>query len=254
MPRRRLAQLKLAAALHHPRPSNPEQAPGVAALAAEALTTMSQAPVVSRAWVQARERWHAQALRRWVMPGHARVALIGGGLNPTPLGLPPGLIGQGALAIVDRPEVLKHRRDALEAIGLREPATIGLIPADPLEPEAWLPSLEKLEGGAELPLIVLWQGSACYAGFSALQVVMTGLSQHAASGSGVRFGFDWLAPASRSLPASLRDPLMSFGDPLPIDVLGVALALKACGARDVRDVPLLVHDDLCVGVATEAIF
>jgi hypothetical protein len=237
--RRALLQLTQEAAWRHPDPAHPAAWPAATALAGEALGA-AEGPLAARRWCERRDRWHDRALRRRCLPGHARVALIGAGLDPRAWALPPGLLGQGWLAHLDRADVLAARAHRLEAAGIAAPPQVITLAADPLQPDQVLAALRALgEGGG----LALWIGGAGPCGVSGVEALVEGV----AALGGWHLGMDWLATDAADEAA-----LSPWGPPLPWSPEGLALWLRALGARDVQTDALLTRAGRPLGLGTLA--
>jgi O-methyltransferase involved in polyketide biosynthesis len=243
---RPLPRLSLEAAWRHPEPEAPQRHPAATALAGQALEE-AQARGADHLWCQRRDQWHDACLRRFVIPGHARVILAGGGLDPRGHRLPPGMLGPGLLALLDRPEVLRARTSRLRAAQLQEPPQIQQVAADPTRPRQLTMALRVAGLLRQRAALLLWVGCANLAGLDGLEALLGSLRQ--LDLAGLRLAFDWIGSTAR-LPDAQRAALEPYGPPLPWNATGMDLWLRAQGAQDPQTTALLSSGPLQVGFGT----
>lgn len=243
---RSLDHLGLQAALRRQEPATD---PIVSALStpagAAALETLS--PTL-RAWWTVRDRWFDRVLRRLIMPGHARVMWLGAGLDPSPLRWPPGLLGEGSLWLVDRPDVLDARAERLAAAGLSDPACARFVQDDPIGSDRWLSVLHEQAPNDGVPLLVLVTGLAPFWSMDRLQHVAQGLM--ALPHQRLFVGFDWFGPGLRGLDAPMVQALGAAGAPFGLDRLGLEMIWRALGADRIDTEAILSHGAREVGMVT----
>lgn len=244
---RPLPQLSREAAWRHPDPEAPQSHPCATALAGP---PQPDAPWLrpARLWCQRRDAWHDACLRRFIIPGHARVLLAGAGLDPRGHRLPPGMLGPGLLVLLDRPAVLRERSARLRAAGLEEPPQAQQVAADPTQPQQLALALRVAGLLRDPAALLLWSGCANLAGLEGLQDLIASLRQ--LDLSGLRVSFDWLGASCQQLQPDQREALAPYGPWLPWNAPGMDLWLRALDARDAQTTPLLSSGDLQLGFGT----
>lgn len=204
---------------------------------------------LTRAWLQARARFVADALRRALVPEGAEVILVGGALEATLHRLPAGLVTPRAVHLIDHPEALRARAARLEAAGF----TAHHLPEAPASPDdlaAVLGALGRLplRPGAEVAVVLqrATPRAPVEAALAFAEALLT------LPGRSMTLAFTCFTPEVTRDPR-LAAALTSFGAPWGLRPLGIELALRALReGAEVRTTPLLRLGDRPVALGVRA--
>ncbi|MBH25536.1 MAG: hypothetical protein CMH57_14020 [Myxococcales bacterium] len=250
---RSLRHLEEEAALRHPNPDQPSSDPVCSALCGAGVERLAALSGVTAAWLRARDQWVDTTIRRQILPGHAQALILGLGLDPRLSRLPAGLLGEGAVLVVDRSDVLAARQRRLRGRGLEEPLQLTYLVGDPHAPAQLDTLLQGYVGGERASWLVMGVGLASWWGLDGLSQAVEALRSLGEPQGSLGIGVDWLGPGLEAAPEGVQAGLVPrFGAPLALAPLGLELWFKAMGAVEVETTTLLRYGDEGVGFGTWA--